>query len=80
MPPLLDRIYGVSLNLFRYQFILEATEHTKAEKLPFWRALTVVQRQVNTLLQLRQYLSEEALRAIENLGHSSSANEVEKEL
>ena len=58
---------------------METRENTRAGKLHSLLVLTALPLQGNKLLQLRKYLSGEAMQVIENLGHSATAYEAAKD-
>ena len=74
-----DRIFGGNLNAFKYQRFPETSEPTKAGRRLFWHVSTVLQRQENTSCCNSDSTSGEALKTIENLGHSAFAYEAVKD-
>ena len=58
---------------------MAAKKNMRIGKHHLWPALTKHQQREYKLLQLRQYWTGDALKAIEGLGHSAAAYEIAKE-
>ena len=65
--------------MYKFLFSLEKSVTTRVGKLPSSPVLTAHQRQESTSFCRRQYLSGEALKVIDSLGHSATAYEAAKE-